>query len=360
MAGDLYIKYQNGDDGTRPINPCTNFWASPSVWLSDSNGNGINEAKVGSDNIINVQVDSKSATAKSGVKVQVWVCDFTLGGVGPAAALISGSSGGPAGRTGSVSTGVSSNAPGIAQVHWTPIDDPAHGISDLINSPEPNKGHVCVGANVYVEGTAPEGTIKTSGLLDVCNDQHHAWKNITVVKTIGLRLVEFSFRVVNPSQEVEEFALAVAELDRELAMGQLEQEQLLTAGFVDLRGGKDPNGDGDGDGDIRPECLDEPLERKRLREGGELVLTGLEEPIPLRPAKDPARAVDVVAEEDRGRELKLPITPGDRVPVTLRAALGESEAGEVHTFDITQTAGDGRVIGGARVIAVAVPEFLIC
>jgi hypothetical protein len=301
-------------------------------------------------------VDSKSTTAKVGVKVQVWVCDFTLGGVGPAAVLTSGSAGGASGRTGTVPTGVSSNAPGIAQVHWTPQD------ADLLNSPEANKGHLCVGANVYVEGTPPEGTIKTSGLLDVCNDQHHAWRNITVVKTIGLRVVEFSFRVVNPSEEVEEFALAVAELDRELAMGQLEQEQLLTAGFVDLRGGKGPNGDGDGEGDggVRPGCLDEPLERKRLREGGELVLTGLEEPVPLRPAKEPAREVDVLAEDDRGRELKLPITPGDRVPVTLRAALGESEAGEVHTFDITQTAGDGRIIGGARVIAVAVPEFLIC
>jgi hypothetical protein len=349
---DLYIKYQTGDDGTRPINPCTNFWASPSVWITDSSGNGLNEARVGQDNIINVQVDSKSATAKSGVKVQVWVCDFTLGGVGPAAVLVSGSAGGPSGRTGTVPTGVSSNAPGIAQVHWTPAE------ADLLNSPEPNKGHLCIGANAYFEGMPPEGVIRSSGLLDVCNDQHHGWKNITVIKTINLVEATFSFRVANPAVEVEEFLLTVEELDRELAMGQLEQEQLLTVGFVDLRGGKDGDG-GEGE-EIPPGCLDEPLERKRLRDGGQLVLTGMEEPVPLRPAAYPARKIDIVGEEGGGGELKLQIVPGDRVPVTLQTTFEKAETGEVHTFDITQRDGKGRIIGGGRVIAVVVPDWFTC
>jgi hypothetical protein len=347
MAGDLYIKYQTADTGARPIAPCTDFWNSPSVWLTDDKGAGIPEAKVGKVNVINVQVDSKSTAGKSNVKVQVWVCDYTLGGVGPAAVLLSGSAGSSSGMTKTVQTAVSSSAPGLVQVQWTPVE------ADLINSPEPDHGHVCVGANTYVEGTGSEGAIKTSGLLDVCNDQHHAWKNIAVIKTINLVEVEFGFRVVNPElfTEAAEFLVAVNELEGELAMGPLEQEQLLTAAFVDLHGGKEIE-------EVRPGCLDEPLERKRLRDGGRLVLTGMEEPIPLRPAPTPAGRVGVLSEQGGGPELKVAIAAGDRIPVTLRATLREeAKPGEVHTFDVTQTAGNGRVIGGARVVTVTVPAW---
>jgi hypothetical protein len=347
MAGDLFVKYQAGDNGTRPIAPCTNFWSSPSVWLTDVNGNGLNEAQVGEDNIINVQVDSKSATARTAVKVQVWVCDFTLGGVGPGAVLLSGSAGGPSGRTATVPTGVSSSTPGIAQVHWTPVD------ADLINSADKTRGHVCAGASTYVEGAKPEGAIKTSGLLDVCNDQHHAWKNLTVVKSQNFRHAEMSFRMVNPLLELAEFVIETRELERDEAMGQLELEQLLTADFVQFvpkNGGKPEP--------VPPGCMTEPRERTLLREGGRLVLTGLEKPVALRPAREPAAEVGVVAEGgEGGKATKLTAAAGDRVPVTLVAELKDSDPGEVHTFEITQADERGRIVGGARVIVVAVPEW---
>jgi hypothetical protein len=363
MPNVLYIKYQPGDNGTRPINPCTNFWNSPSVWLTDANGNGLNnQAVVGQDNVINVQVDSLSKDSLTGVKVQVWVDDFTLGGVGPDAVVIGGTFT-ASGVTSTVPTAVSSNAAGLAQIHWTPND------AYLINSPDPNQGHVCIGANTYVEGATPEGAIKTSGLLDVCGDQHHAWKNIAVIKTSRIKkvdLAEFALRVVNVVPERAEFLVGVTELDRELAMGPLEKEQLLTAPFVDLvreprpdqPGDDGDNGDDGGDdGNIRPGCLDEPLERKRLRRGGQLVLTGVDKPIPLRPAPKPAAEFGVIGQGGGAKEVKLVIEPGDRIPLTLQANLA-GEPGDVHAFDITQTAGDGRIVGGARIVAVNVPGFL--
>jgi hypothetical protein len=360
MADALYIKYQPGDNGTRPINPCTNFWNSPSIWLTDANGNGLNnQAAVGQDNVINVQVDSLANVALTAVKVQVWVDDFTLGGVGPDAVVVNGTIT-PSGLTSTVPTAVSSNAAGIAQIHWTPND------AYLINSPLPNQGHVCVGANTYVEGASPEGAIKTSGLLDVCGNQHHGWKNIAVIKTTMLQkaqLARFALRVVNVGPERGEFRVGVTELGPELAMGPLEKEQLLTAPFVDLvrtpRTAEDENGSDDENDsqNIRPGCLDEPLERKRLRQGGQLVLTGLEKPIQLRPAATSATELAVIGQAGRGKEVKLIIEPGDRVPLTFQATIA-GEPGEVHAFDITQTAGDGRILGGARIIAVTVPRWL--
>jgi hypothetical protein len=355
MADVLYIKYQASDNGTRPIDPNANFWTSPSVWLTDANGNGLNnQAVVGQDNVINVQVDSLSATALSGVKVQVWVDDFTLGGVGPDAVVIGGTIS-ASGVTSTVPTAVSSSAGGVAQVHWTPND------AYLINSPLMNQGHVCVGANVYVEGASPEGAIKTSGLLDVLGNQHHAQKNIAVIKTVNLRgqkeqLVQFALRAVNTAPQRGEFGIVVTEPDPKVALGPLEKEQLLTASFVELAPVATPVGGPVGGPVGRP--VGEPAERGRLRAGGQLVLAGLEQPVVLRPAQQKATALAVIGHVGRGNAITLAMEPGDRIPVTLQATLG-GEVGDIHVFDITQTAGDGTVVGGARIIAVNTPAWLL-
>ncbi|MFE5720445.1 hypothetical protein [Streptomyces erythrochromogenes] len=344
--GDLYIKYTTGDDGSQEIPAGAVFWASPSIWLTDTSGASIPQAKVGVDNWVHVQVDSMNSEVRDNVKVQAWVCDYTPGFIGPDSARPS--SGGANGRTGSISTGVSKTAPGVAKVVWRPLD------TDLINGPNIDTGHLCVGANVFVETLpAPEGARLSSGKLDVISNRHHGWLNITVVRN-SPRIAPLAFRLTNPGTEPERFVLRAWELDGESAMGQVEQEHLLMAGFVDLT-------------DCGPEpplvpaaCQREPHERTRLAKGGRLVLRGLPEPVPLRPAESEARfEIRTAAEGCDPTTVEVDIRPGQHVPA-LFVVNSEGEPGEVHTFDIVQETQDGVVIGGARVITVDVPEWHCC
>src|SRR4051794_22495064 len=149
MAGTLYVKYDASDTGARvphndPIPPGVAYYVTPSIWLTDDAGNSLTQAKVDQVNWIHVQVDSISADPRAGVRAQVWVCNFTAG-IGPDSARPS--SGGKPGRWGGVPQGqlVTQTVPGIVKVPWTPQ------VTDLINTSDPNQGHLCVAANVFVE-----------------------------------------------------------------------------------------------------------------------------------------------------------------------------------------------------------------
>jgi hypothetical protein len=343
MAGDLYIQYDLSDTGSRPIPPGARFYLSPSIWLTDQAGTSLTEAKVGEVNLVHVQVNSLNPDPRLNVVVQVWVCDYTGGYIGPDAARASSGGVGP-GLTGGVPTIVTAESPGVAVVPWTPTED------DLINQPDPTRGHVCIGANVYNELTAPpEGARLCSGRLDVPNDQHHAWKNITVVKTQGTT-VTIPFRVVNPGPEPAEFVLGAFEVERDAAMGPLEQEHLLMDRCVDLVGGGPPPDP------VPAACLREPRERTRLAEGGQLVLRCLPDPVPLRPARRRAKAV-LVTQESADQRVPLLVRPGQQVPVVLTVQ-GGGELGEVHTVDVVQEdTTNGLVVGGGRVVVVQTPEW---
>ncbi|GAA4878692.1 hypothetical protein [Actinomycetospora straminea] len=342
MTNDLFIKVNAADDGARPLPPDTATWTSPSIWLTNQRGDGIPSAVVGQVNVVNVQVDSISPDPKTNVKVQVWVCDYTAGGVGPDSVLISGSAGGSTGKIGTTMTAVAAGAPGIARVEWTP------DTADLINTGDPNSGHVCAGANVFVQGAAPEGSLKSSGFVDVVNNQHHAQRNLTVIRIGGL--VNFTMGVVNPGLELARFHLQAAPVDPELVMGPLERETLLTAHFVDLLGAEEPVR-------VPLECMTEPLERTRLAGGGELILLGMPEPVPLRPATAPLDA-QLVTAEGSDQHLTVEVEPGDRLPVTLRARLGDGDVGDVHGVELTQIDDNGNILGGARVLLVNTPNWV--
>ncbi|MBQ0975728.1 hypothetical protein KBZ00_32175 [Streptomyces sp. RK31] len=345
MPGDLYVKYTSGDDGSAAIPAGEAYWASPSIWLTDPAGNSIPSAVVGEDNWVHVQVDSTNTNPRSTVKVQTWVCDFTAGFIGPDAARAS--SGGASGQTATVATDVSQATPGVAHVVWRP------DATDLINGPNPDTGHLCVGANVYVETLpAPEGARLSSGRLDVIDNRHHGWKNVTVVRAAGEGPAPIAFRLANPGPEADVFVVMARELDGEAAMGQVEQEHLLATGFVDLADGPpDPP-------PVPAACLREPRERTRLAQGGQLVLRGMPDTRPLRPAEQRARFALVTA-EGRDHALEVGIRPGEQVPVVLAVDTAR-EPGEVHTFDIVQQTRDGLVLGGARLITVDVPEWHCC
>ncbi|MBU2670222.1 hypothetical protein KOI35_42650 [Actinoplanes bogorensis] len=341
VPGDLYIKYDAADLGTAEIPAGAAFWASPSIWLSDVDGNTLTRATTGKDTVINVQVDSVDADSRTGVKVQVWVSDFTQGGVGPQTGLASG--GGAAGRITTIQGIVSKASPGVAHVTWQPT------AADLINSPNPDEGHICVGANAFVENTPPpDGARVTGGVLNVIEDRHHGWKNITVVRSANKVGTFITFRMGDPGTENGEFEVTAEDIG---AFGPLEAETLLAQGFVDLVDGAE----------VRPipaACLREPRERTRLAQGGTLVLTGMPETTPLRPAERRAKFTLVTA-EGRDQTLCMKAVPGAEVPVIF-ALEGNGEPGEVHVIDVVQRTTDGLVLGGARVIAVNVPEWHCC
>ncbi|MEV4838661.1 hypothetical protein AB0K05_29450 [Nonomuraea sp. NPDC049486] len=344
VPGDLYIKYDSGDDGSDVIPQGAAFWASPSIWLTDTGGNSLPHAITGVDNWVHVQVDSMSTDPRSGVKVQTWVCDYTPGYIGPDSARPS--SGGANGRTATVATAVTKSAPGTVHVTWRPTT------ADLINGPNADTGHLCVGANVYVETLpTPEGARLSGGKLDVINNRHHGWKNITVIRNAGRR-TPFAFRLANPGAEPDDFVVRAWELDRETAMGRVEQEHLLMTAFVDLVDGEpEPP-------PVPAACQQEPRERTWLAQGGRLVLRGLPEATPLRPAEHPAH-VELRTVNGRDQSVGLTIRPGELVPVVFVMGC-EGEPGEVHAFDIVQQTRDDLVLGGARLIVVDVPEWHCC
>lgn len=385
MPDDLFIKYKTGDTGARPTTAGEPVHLSPSITLSG----GINAttAKIGVVNTINVQVDSKQTDPGQGkinVKVQVWVCDFNLG-VGPAAALLSNSSNGASGFTDTVDTTVYAGAPGLAQVNWTPVP------ADLINKYDPNTGHVCIGANVYVEGTAPEGAIKSFGTLDPFGNQHHAQKNIAVVQVAAGGMKALPFRVINDQRDPMDYQVEVAELDPRQVFDPVQLEALATYQFVEVKVGPTITIPGGSTLEtlepgtqwelgrlgvgrlglvVSPETevetaqtrlvqAAEPFERQLLRAGAELYLSPAalqyDEPVPLRAAEDFGRLPTMIGGGEAGSRFRTRLDALDRTPFTLHVEGGD-RPGEVRVFDATQTDEQGRVRGGARVISVTTPD----
>ena len=387
MADELYIKYATNDTGSRPIPAGQPIYLSPSIWLTG--GLDTTTAKVGVVNTVNVQVDSTQVDPGKGranVKVQVWVCDFTLGGVGPAASLLSGSSNGTAGITDTVDTVVYASAPGVAKVPWTPVP------ADLINTNDPKTGHVCIGANVYVEDAAPEGTIKNFGLLDVPNNPHHAWKNIAVVAAPQGGNANMQFRVVNERAEPQEYEIGVQEIAPERSFAPSEWEAMAGKYYIDTRVGPDITINGGTQRSTLPPEVEiglgrvgvgrfgllghrggfgekvlktmlaqdaEPFERQLRRAGGELFLSRailqLDEPVRLRPALDFGRLPTLVGGGKVGNRFRTRFDALDRAPFTLHLEGGDA-LGQVRAFDITQTTESGALSGGARIVTITVPE----
>ncbi|MFI5529915.1 hypothetical protein ACIA8O_15375 [Kitasatospora sp. NPDC051853] len=383
---DLYIKYADGDDGTRPIPNGKPFWASPSIWVTNEAGARLTTADgqplafASAVNLVHVRVHGTTASPTySGSKVQVWVCDCTTTPLGPDSSRPSAN--GQQGRTGTISSAVSSSASGETYVAWNP--DPA---ADLIHGANPGEGHLCIGANVYYEGLpSPLGGPLTAGALDVIGNRRHGQCNVTV-KKVSANPSPMVLRLSTLGAEVQDFEVRGEELDREGGIGALEQELLLAHCFVDLVGGKPKPRM------VPGPCQTEPFERTWLRGGGRLVLTGMPEPAEIRVAGHDAR-FSVITEQScrggggegdggvhlRGRggdgkggdgergdgghccgtEAELTIRPGERVPVLVSIEC-EGDPGEVHTLDIVQQTDDGTVVGGARVVALHVPDWFGC
>jgi hypothetical protein len=344
--GSLFIKYQSGDAGVRPINPCTGFWVSPSLWLTG--GIDATTAQVGVVNTIHAVVDNMaSGQEKTGVRVQVWVCDFTIG-VGPAAVTAS-SPGGAAGTIRTIGT-VLAGASGEATIDWTPTED------DLINNNDPTSGHVCLGANCYtLTDSVPEGAQWTpmAQFLNICGDQHHAQKNIQVSLLVPGILTTFYLRVANGLTRPERFNLAVREASLE-QLGLAEREHLLGGAAIQPVGLSAEEVER-----IKAETRGEPAERALLRAGARLHLANTDRDIALRSAERPAQELQIIADDRRAADLDLDLEGGTAKPIAVDVVVPRNTPfGTVNVVDVVQSNSRGQLVGGARLMTVAVPREL--
>jgi hypothetical protein len=366
MAGnDLFIKWSTAnpnDIGDRPINPCggTNpVWDNQSIWLTQPGNPSmtLTKAKVGQQIQVNVRVTNKATggtftpdpTNALFVKVQIWICNYAVA-VGPNGGIAS--AGGSAGQEGLITNSIASGGTAATSVLWTPQ------AGDLnINTTAAGEGHVCVGANVYWEGTTPVAEshqFPPPGVLSICGDGpdpknlggHHGQKNILIASAMSGGTMIIPLNIFNLLGERDEFLIEVIEAHTgKIAFRMAEREVLLAEKWVTLAGGK-PN--------IKPKIVHghpiEPIERAQLRAGGKLVLSKGKRPIAL--SRRPIREFQIVAKEQTGKRIKVVVNPRKPERIELSWQQPEENPGAVHVFDVLQRARGGRLLGGARVVAV--------
>lgn len=361
MANDLYIKYYPQDSGSRPIANCGQAapwpWMSSSTTMTDLNGNVLAKARVGQACIIHVQADSSGATYPASPvppKVQVWVCDYTLG-VGPGSVRQYSGSIDEFGKTASVisksgssTNSVAKGAPGVAKIHWTPQP------GDLRNVNAEGEAHMCIGANTYFEGPANPGAegapMPPPDFLDICGNQHHAQLNIAI-QPAAVDPTPLPIQVWRGGGE-EEFDIDIrpARAYKGRVLGLAELERIAVLPSVTLRQQRGTRIARDREG-----VPIEPIERSVLRRGGELLVDG----DPLKVSRREMRLIELEDPrgKQRGKHIKVKGGHGKRPQaINVSAAFDERERpGAVRAFDIRQMRGNA-LFGAARVVFIKAPR----
>jgi hypothetical protein len=374
--GDLYIKSDVGDNGTtHPLQDGTNFWESPSLWLSDMDVDApppsdADKATVGLLRYINVRVDNKGNNDHIDVQVQVWIANPTLG-LQPFQAIPDGPDAfkkrpdfsNPTPPAVPEALTVPKNSSATLRVPWKPTSD------DLTDQ---NFGspHLCIAANCFA---LTEGVIFTPGgsPFDAKTFQHMAQRNITLLPA-GQRggQIRFPFEVANVRGIDAEFTLAVDEILGDDGLDVLGREQVLLGRFTTISGV-----------DVIEmtrlraqyfcQQLGQPIERALLAAGGAPVLVDSRDSFEVHGAD--TRAQEAVFSsanilDDRRHEHghvrceepTVRARAGTLVPVTLDVTIAEQTgAGGVHTFQVRQYDDTGTVVGGIRFMALAVTEELL-
>jgi hypothetical protein len=362
----LFIKIDNNDNGSRPLNPCgppNYYWDSQAVWLTDPTNASITKtkAKVGEKVRVNVRITNKSAQQTEGdtavafpdqdgfgnqVKVQIWVCNYGVG-VGPQGAIAS--AGGAAGLTvPPIGAAIPIGGTQVASGDWTPQP------GDLnINTTAAGEGHVCVAANVYWEGTTPplESQEITSGVLALCGDGagmrggHHGQKNILIAKA-GTTLMKIPMNIFGFGDGEQVFLIEVLEARGLAALRLAERETMLAEPWIALVGGARK---------VKPKTVAgkpiEPIERARLRAGGRLVLKSSQRPIKLSRGRVENLRLEADGAE-AGEEIRLKVGPKRPKQIELHWEQRKELPGAVHVFDVLQRDRRRRLLGGARIVAV--------
>ena len=340
MAGNLYIKWNSGDTGGRPIPAGSTWWLSPSIWIN-SPGNA--QASSGQPNLIYVQPDfvgGGSGTDSTDVTVRAWVCNPTSA-PGPSGATIP-SAGGAGGSKGVILAGMTGVSfplmSGLLVNDWVPTT------ADVAV----NGGHLCIVANVFDKSGGADSVDVTTGVMDVVNNQHQAQHNISLV--MGLQQmslqVPFWFPVLEALPEADRGRGLIRVQPVGGVLEQVTKEELLRDPRVTLEHEEstEPRQV------FNPYCLQEPPERTRLRKGGELILSGSAYKI-HRSEAAPERA-GILFEDRVQPEIEVTPVSGAAAVRTFVCELSKDDFGGVHEFDIVHTTADGRVVGGMRVVVL--------
>lgn len=350
MPDDLYIQYRNGDSGSAIV-PCSDYWVSPSIWLSGAAvdaGTARADASGSHDNFVNVKVHSRSRSPKT-VHVQIWPCNFLI-----AAA--------PAGRLPRVPlsgfigeiAGVADGSPGEVEIRgWKPrLSDldavPGHPAPP---SAGPGLAHICLVANCFTRDTEPGGpdgfeitsATQPFGYCAVGAERHHGQKNILVQKLTpeGAPLMELVLGALNPHHDAREFTVDIADVG-----GRLSREHLV---FL-LQGGhvvhaRDPH--------VHAE-VPSPDEVGPLN--GRFVVPETDGTVVLRRSPFPLRHLELRSDGHGAAKLRLRIPPLKQVPVTIRAAFDERERpGMYRVLRLRQRDAHNRNMGGADLIVLRLP-----
>jgi hypothetical protein len=167
-SGKLLMRRDGADTGARPIDPCTNFWSSPDLFVSGGTSN--TQAQQGVVHTIRARVKNISTQAVEDVNVEAWVCDYTAGPL-PTGQIS------PPGK-------VSGFRPGTLGAGASAVIDCSPTWTPTAAQVAMNNGHLCLAANTWAELPRPDGVeLPAAGTLKICCDSHHAQCNISLVGT---------------------------------------------------------------------------------------------------------------------------------------------------------------------------------
>jgi hypothetical protein len=308
-SGHLYIRYQTGDGGQREIDPCTNYWASPDLWLDPGNGSHQTTATEGQTVAIKARVTNMSgqgAIALEDVTVEAWVCDYTAGEVGPATAITPRF----VGTTfGTISPGSSVE---VTVDNWTPTHAQA----------TTNGGHVCLGANTWAgdAGAPSDGRpIAPGGHLNYCCDSHCGQLNLQLTALSAGQKSKMKFSMSGGKGgfdgEIEMFPATGK------VFGAAERKFVLNS-----------------------QQLHEALSRSQLRHFN-----------PVRSKLRPADFGLAGRGIEQGPHTKLKLKPKEKRWLEMDVEVSSRERpGSVQAFDVISRDRHGETVGGARLFAVVV------
>lgn len=352
--GKLLIGYAANDTKSnpaqRPLADGTAYWGSPNIRLLGGVDDGT--ARVDPDpnkpvsHFIEVRVANISNQPVSQVKIEVWVCDFTMG-VTPSSSLASSN---PSGlpmegyAEGPINPGA--DFP-ITCGPWKPVASDA----------TLNNGHVCIAANCYLNDGSDGSPISlrpapfTNKFSFLC-DTHHAQRNIAVVvKAADGKGLGFKMNLANPlpfgtfngtidiNRTLSKVALVKSTRDQFRSMSEI----------MYLKGGPHQLKDM-GAKLIMPKDLTLP---RAIDRGQFLLNLGDNRFTPLFFSRfQPDFALDAEG-VGVGQNLKVTLKEGQVNPLAVQVKLDAGEQpGAVHTFDMLQRDESGTVVGGARLLVI--------
>jgi hypothetical protein len=303
-SGELYIRYSDTDNGARDIPAGTTYWLSPALEIINGYDAGTAVAN-DPDQAVRVWVGNQGSNLRTDVLVQVYACDF--GTTNPYLQSLGGSAGTPGGPFQVPGNAhVQNGNEGYVDIGWSPATSELGGLTEK---------HVCLFANVHRTGDgAPQSD---PPVWSIPTNQHHAQRNIKLRATGMGGMFWAGFSAANMFETKQDFVLEVLPVkNRRLAP--FENRHLASARW--------------------------------LGAARDVLRTKL---VPLAPV--PAR---IGWKGGEGEQLKLALEPGEQVPLRLGAERMPKEPG-VLRFDVVQRTARGRVVGGARLIAVTLPDELI-